>query len=237
MNLILYESQQKKESNCIQLSFEQREHFHKVLKAQKGDRLRVGELGGLLGTGEVVSVSDKEVVLFVTLDKEPPQKLPLHLYVALPRPKHLSRIIETLTTLGIPEVHFFHSYKVDKSFWSSHLLNSERIYQAQILGLQQARDTILPRVHFHRWYRPFVEDELPSLVKGGTVIVAHPYAHHYEPTQLKSLGIRHLVFGPEGGWIDFELDLLSQQGFQAYSFGPRILKLETALVSITSQLV
>lgn len=31
------------------------------------------------------------------------------------------------------------------------------------MGLERSRDTLLPRVHLHKRFRPFVEDQLPGL--------------------------------------------------------------------------
>jgi 16S rRNA (uracil1498-N3)-methyltransferase len=46
-----------------------------------------------------------------------------------------------------------------------------------------------------------------------------------------------LAVGPEGGWTDDEVSLLEEKGFARYSLGPRILRTDTALVSLLSQLM
>ena len=43
-----------------------------------------------------------------------------------------------------------------------------------------------------------------------------------------------LAIGPEGGWNDFELELMNEKGFQSFSMGERILKTETACVAALS---
>jgi 16S rRNA (uracil1498-N3)-methyltransferase len=42
------------------------------------------------------------------------------------------------------------------------------------------------------------------------------------------------AIGPEGGWDDPEIELAGQNGFQIITFGGRILRAETAVISITT---
>ena len=45
-----------------------------------------------------------------------------------------------------------------------------------------------------------------------------------------------MVFiGAEGGWIDYEIDLLAEQGCTAVNIGPRILRTEAAVNVILGQ--
>ncbi|CAE8612255.1 unnamed protein product, partial [Polarella glacialis] len=43
-----------------------------------------------------------------------------------------------------------------------------------------------------------------------------------------------LAVGPEGGWVDYELELFRRHGFIQVTLGPRILTTEVALVSLAS---
>ena len=40
-----------------------------------------------------------------------------------------------------------------------------------------------------------------------------------------------LLFGPEGGWTDEEIDTITSCGGKSFSLGPRILRAETAPVA------
>ena len=44
-----------------------------------------------------------------------------------------------------------------------------------------------------------------------------------------------IALGPEGGGVDFEIDLFRKQGFSCFSFGPHILRVDTAVPAILSQ--
>ncbi|MCG8457915.1 MAG: 16S rRNA (uracil(1498)-N(3))-methyltransferase [Holophagales bacterium] len=45
-----------------------------------------------------------------------------------------------------------------------------------------------------------------------------------------------LAIGPEGGWIDREVETLTGAGFRSFDLGPRILRVEAALVAALAQL-
>ena len=46
-----------------------------------------------------------------------------------------------------------------------------------------------------------------------------------------------VAIGPEGGFIPYEIEKLSECGFQSFSLGPRILRVETAVPVILSRLM
>ena len=66
------------------------------------------------------------------------------------------------------------SSRVEKSFWQSPFLQPEALEQQMILGLEQARDTLMPEIHLRKRFKPFVEDELGEIIKGSQALVAHP---------------------------------------------------------------
>ncbi|MFA6465072.1 MAG: RsmE family RNA methyltransferase, partial [Desulfurivibrionaceae bacterium] len=45
-----------------------------------------------------------------------------------------------------------------------------------------------------------------------------------------------LAIGPEGGWVDFEVQHFKEQGFMAFSLGARILRVDTAVPALLAQL-
>jgi RsmE family RNA methyltransferase len=38
-----------------------------------------------------------------------------------------------------------------------------------------------------------------------------------------------VAIGPEGGWVPFEIELLRANRFEAFTLGPRILRVEVAV--------
>jgi len=187
-----------------------------------------------MGVAEIVAITKDATELKVLLDTPPPAALPHKLILALPRPKMMRRILQTVSSLGIKELHLINSYKVDKSYWGTPWLKPEAIREQLILGLEQSADTVLPEVFLHKRFKPCVEDELPTVIAGTQALVAHPYTS--EPCPSSATAPVTLAVGPEGGFIPYEVDKLEEIGFRPVTLGPRILRVETAIPVLISRL-
>ncbi|MEK7355984.1 MAG: 16S rRNA (uracil(1498)-N(3))-methyltransferase [Bdellovibrionota bacterium] len=235
MNLILLEDIDFTSDSRVLLSGRRARHIFEIHRAKPDDFLRIGIVGGRLGTGRCLRIDETSCELEVAIETDPPPPLALTLYLALPRPKFLKRVLQTVSSLGVKDLHLVNSYRVEKVYWSCEQLEAHEIREALLLGLEQARDTILPRVHQHRLFKPFVEDELPALIRGHRALVAHPTAKATCPREI-STAHTSLAVGPEGGFIDYEVEKLSAAGFTPVEIGPRILKVETAVTALIARL-
>lgn len=234
MNLILLEDEDFVGAETVRLSGRRHLHVRDVHRAIVGDELRVGRVGGQMGRGEVVSLDDEELVLRVRLDEAPPEPIPMTLLMALPRPKFLKRVLATATMLGVKKIVLFNSYRVDKIYWGCEQLTPEAVREACLLGLEQARDTLLPVVETRRRFKPFLEDEVPAISKGTRAFVAHPIADVECPYAVREP--LTLAIGPEGGFIDYEIEHFRRAGFETVKLTERILKVETALSVLIGRL-
>ncbi len=207
-------------------------HVREVHRAKVGEDLVVGLLNGNMGKGRVLRLDDGLLDLALSLDQAPPAKLPLTLVVALPRPKVLNRVVAAAASLGTARIVLLNAWKVEKAYWSSPKLQPESLRQQLFLGLEQARDTVLPELRLARLFRPFVEDELPGLLGGGTGLLAHPGTDAAPSSLLMPLT---LAIGPEGGWIEAEVQSLVNAGMRPLDLGPRILRTETALAALVGK--
>ena len=122
-------------------------HVLDVHRAEVGDELVVGLLGGRIGTGRVTRVDDSLLEMDVRLDRDPPAGLPLTVVLALPRPKVLRRVLHSLSVMGVKRIVLVNAARVEKSYWQSPFLTPEAIDRQLVLGLEQSRDTSLPEVH------------------------------------------------------------------------------------------
>lgn len=233
MNLILLTEHDLITDEQVQLDDRRFQHIRMVHKPEVGAHLKVGMLNGLLGTGQVLALSDTAVTLQVSFHKTPPPPLPLTLLLALPRPKMLKRILQTVAAMGVKELYLINSYRVDKSYWGSPVLEKQ-IMEQLLLGLEQAGDSIMPQVHLRKRFKPFVEDELPHLAQGTRALIAHPY--HAAPCPPAETTQTTLAIGPEGGFIPYEVEKLNEAGFQSIHIGERILRVENAVPALLSRL-
>lgn len=231
MNLILLFEDDFVSADTVRLTGRRRDHIREVHRAAIGDELVVGLAGGKIGRGIVVNDA---LEMTVVLDQDPPSPPDIALVLALPRPKVMNRVIAAVASLGIKRLFLINSWRVDKSYWKTPRLSPDNIRRQAILGLEQARDTILPHIELRRLFRPFVEEELPVIAKGTTALVAHPYATDECPRNIA--GPVTMAVGPEGGFIAQEIESLMRAGLRPVSLGPRILRVETVVAAIAGRL-
>lgn len=252
MNIILLTENDFVEPGIAQLNDHRLHHIARVLRVETGATLRVGQLDGLIGTATVLAIDSHAVKLSVSVEQQPPAPLALTLVLALPRPKMLKRILRTAGELGIKTIHLINSYRVEKSYWQSPLLGGvqhgiadpdsllQHYYQQ---GLEQAIDTVRPQIELHDRFRPFVEDRLPTFIADQYAWIAHPSAarstkaHGATPDNNADQAPQLVCIGPEGGWIDYEVDKLVDAGCRVLDLGARIYRVETALPVITATLL
>jgi RsmE family RNA methyltransferase len=229
VNLILLESGDFVTPMRVRLTGRRLAHVREICRSAEGDTLRVGEIGGKLGTGRIVHLGADHLDLEVAFAEAAPPPHPVTLAVALPRPPSVRKVLQQATALGVKRILFVHSHRVEKSYWQSSGLRPSAVHEQILLGLEQARDTIPPVVELHPRFRTFADDVLPKLAEQGRILVAHPDATAplCGPTDEPVT----LVIGPEGGFIDSEIERLRAAGAALASMGPRVLRVETAVVA------
>lgn len=238
MNLILLHDDDFIDAERVCLRGRRLRHLQEVLGATPGVQLRVGRVDGLMGVADVLHIDEQQVQLRVRLDQPPPPKRPLTLLLALPRPKALRRILRAVAELGVERVVLLNAWKVEKSYWQSPLLTPEAIREALLDGLEQARDTVLPEVQLAPRFKPFIEDQLPPLLDtlpAETLrLLAHPGGDTPCPRAIEQPAI--LAVGPDGGFTPYEVGRFVSTGFEAACLGPRIQRVEHAVISLIARL-
>jgi RsmE family RNA methyltransferase len=233
MNIVLLDPDDWIAEGHVLLRDRRAVHIREVLRAEVGASLRVGLLGGLCGHGVIEAIDGERVRLRVALTQPPPPRHRFDLVLALPRPKMLRRILRQCAEFGVAELHLIHSARVEKSYWQSPLLRPAALQEALLAGLERSRDTVAPRVHLHRRFRPFVEDTLPGLCAGRPCWLADREA----PMALAAVPPQPAVVmvGPEGGFVPFEIQLAESVIARRVGLGERSLSVDTALITVLAQ--
>jgi 16S rRNA (uracil1498-N3)-methyltransferase len=239
MNLIILQPFELDAENRAVLTDDRARHIRKVLKAEPGKQLRIGQLNGSLGTATIESVDRKEVVLSCEFESEAPPKPRIDLVLAMPRPKVMKRLWAQLATLGVGRIVLLRSEKVERYYFDSHVLEPDFYNKLLIEGLQQARCTHLPEVMIRPLFKPFVEDELDLLFSNHWKLLADPSGEERQADLFQSLEKPErvvLAIGAEGGWTPYELDRFKEHGFKVFGMGTRILRTDTATIGLVSML-
>ncbi|HRY43521.1 MAG TPA: 16S rRNA (uracil(1498)-N(3))-methyltransferase [Thermoanaerobaculia bacterium] len=241
MNLILLFPEELGADGTARITGRRARHVHDVHRARVGDELVVGLRDGATGRGTVLAVAADEVRLAVALVDVPPPPAGIDLLLAMPRPKVLRRVLQSAASLGAKRLVLVNAARVEKSYFDTPFLAPEEIERNLVLGLEQARDTVLPEVLVRPRFRPFVEDELDTLWPREVFgrLLAHPAdAPGLGAPDAPRVGPAAVVaIGPEGGWVPFETGLLEARGFARFGLGPRVLRVEAAVAFAFGQLL
>jgi len=226
MNLILLNDKDFISEKRVILKGKTITHIKKVLKSGVGDSIKVGRVNSLMGVGKIVKIEEEFIELDIDLTSPPPKPLDVTLIMAMVRPKSLKKALHIAIAMGIKDIYIIKTWRVEKSFWSSPVLDN--LDKIVIEALEQAKDTTIPNIHIRKRFKPFVEDELPTIIDGKEAIIAHPISS----LSIKDINVRNktvLAIGPEGGFIDYEVEKLNELGFKSFHLGERILRVEFAI--------
>lgn len=238
MNMVLLYETDFVDEHRVLLSDYRYEHIKNVLKKEQGHTIKIGLFNCRMGTGNITHLDNKNCTILCDFNQTPPEPLHCTIILALPRPKMFKRTLFSLISLGIKKIYIINTWKVDKSYWQSPGLSETSLQKIIYKALEQSCDTIQPVIHFKKLFRPFVEDELKSIIENTQALIAHPGGETIDAADIniaeKSIS---LAIGPEGGFNDFEIALLQKAGFTTFSTGKRILRVEDAVPSIIGKLL
>jgi 16S rRNA (uracil1498-N3)-methyltransferase len=233
VNVILLDERDRLGPHQFLLADARAGHVLRVLNAAPGHTVRVGLVDGPLGIGTVTAAAEGRVTMDCAFEIETPPRPRVDLLLALPRPKVMRRLWAQLSALGVDRIILTHAERVERHYFDTHVLTEACYHPLLLEGLQQARDTRVPRVAIHRQFRVLVEDHLDALVGTDLRLVADPSgATSIQDAMADDRDRRVLIaIGPEGGWNAFELAMLESHGFKRIGLGSRTLRVDTACVA------
>ena len=129
MNMILIENCDLTDACHAVITGRRFDHIKGQLRKKTGDECKCGLLNGNIGAGRITRLDADSLTLELKLTEPPPPVAPLTLVSALPRPKTLRKMLHYAGTLGVKEFHFIGTFKVEKSYWESPILEPDFLNQ------------------------------------------------------------------------------------------------------------
>jgi RsmE family RNA methyltransferase len=212
-------------------------HLRGILGATIGSRVRAGVIGGGIGTAEVVADDGTNFALRLAVGDQRVEPHPVEVVLAVPRPKVLTRSIEVIASFGVERITLTNAWRVDKSYLSSPRLEDDALDLARRLGAEQGVTTHLPPITLHRRLMEMLDTRWPAGNNDNAIkLLAHPAGMKIEST-IRTAAPITLAIGPEGGWIERELDTFVERGFTPVSLGAPILRVEAAVAAALGQII
>jgi RsmE family RNA methyltransferase len=237
VNLLLIDPAELRADRTCTIFDRRAHHLRTVIGVGLGSTVRAGLLGGAVGTGEVIADDGSALTFQLSLTEPPPAPLDVELLLAVPRPKVITRTIEIIASFAVKRIDLTNAWRVDKSYLRSPRLDPGALALAARFGAEQGATTHLPTITLHDRLMAVLDDRFPAGAPSRALrLVAHPSAPPIETI----VGARQptvLAIGPEGGWIERELETFVERGFRPVSLGTPILRVEAAVASALGQLL
>ncbi|MFS1664080.1 16S rRNA (uracil(1498)-N(3))-methyltransferase [Streptococcus sp. zg-JUN1979] len=208
-------------------------HMFQVMRLKGGDELILVFEDGIKRLAKVLNSQEQSFEILEPLEDN--KELPVHVSIAMGFPKgdKLEFVAQKATELGMAELW---AYPADWSVvkWDHKKLAKKADKLAKIVlgAAEQSKRNRLPKVQLFGQKERFFE----AVKQADVLLVAYEEsAKEGERHQLKET-LAHLkkgsrvviVFGPEGGLSEQEIDQLANLGGKMVGLGPRILRTETA---------
>jgi 16S rRNA (uracil1498-N3)-methyltransferase len=232
VNLLLIDASELAADATCTLVDRRATHMRTVLGARIGSVVHAGIVGGGIGTATVTEDDGTALTVRLAVVGPPQPAWPVELVLAMPRPKVVTRVIEAAASFGVSRIALTNAWRVDKSYLDSPRLAPDALAHAARLGAEQGATTHVPRIEVYRRFMAMIERA--SAWSAEIRLVAHPGAPPLEAVVRLPCVV---AVGPEGGWIQRELDTFVAHGFQPVSLGAPILRVETAVAALLGQLL
>ena len=211
-------------------------HALKVMRLKNNDQLILFNGDGSDYTGQVINISKRQVEVSIKSKKNigNESNLRVILLQALTSSEKMDLIIQKTTELGISEIQPIvcerSIVKIKKEKIEKKLSHWR---QVAIAACEQCGRAKIPKIHEPENITKYLERIIES--DKDTKIILSPEASksldNIAPNIKQDIKV---LIGPEGDFTKQELDLSIQNGFSPIKIGPRILRTETAPISILS---
>ena len=215
-------------------------HIRNVLRMKPGEAVRISDGKGSCYDGTVDTLQSDEIIVRLTGEKMESTELPVEvvLFQGLPKSDKMEWIIQKNTELGVgaivPVATSRAVVKLDEKKADSKVKRWNGIAEA---AANQSKRTLIPEVRSVLSFKQALLESATFDVKLMPYENAEGMAFTRKCIGEIRPGAKVAVFiGPEGGFSEEEVKAASEMGFLPITLGRRILRTETAGMSVLSMI-
>lgn len=215
----------------INLSYEETRHLRDVLRLRENAEIQIFDGAGNEFLCVIVSISKKNTELKI-IDEiapaAPESSLDLTLAVALLKGEKFDFVIQKAVELGVSTLIPLNTKRADVKIKDAEK-KTERWGKIIIEAAKQCGRAKLMSIQAPIDYAKYIES-----AEGTKILFAEHGGSDFSAIETGGRIIG--VIGSEGGWEDSEIEVARTNDFQIITFGGRVLRAETAAVSIAAVL-
>ncbi|MGJ8697187.1 MAG: RsmE family RNA methyltransferase [Verrucomicrobiaceae bacterium] len=218
---------------------EEAHHCRRVMRKQVGEEIEVFDGAGRSVRATISSISANEVgleaVSEVTVD---PPSIPIELAVGIPKGKTFDLIVQKAVELGVAKIHPLMSrqgnvkIEVKEAAKKAEKWNRLALEASKQCGQNRVPEVEPPRA-FDDWLKSRNKGDLE--IAGALVEGAEPLRALLD--REGGVGSIVLLVGPEGDFSPEEYEAAFASGFYPVSLGRLILRVETAVFYLLSNVI
>lgn len=229
-----YTPELKEQDSSITITGEEYHHIIDVFRKSIEDEILLTNGKGLLAKAKIISINKKNLtVSILSINKEKQSQPKIAVAFSLLKNKHDFLIIEKLTELGVKE---FFPIITDRTVRKSSKNTFIKFIKTAITAIKQCDNAFLPKVNI----TTSLTELLENIKKNYKPVVALEVGENRQLWEvLSSLNEENicLIFGPEGGFTQEEIEMFKNKKIQTFSLGNHIVRAETAAIAASAQLV
>ena len=209
-------------------------HLQKVLRVKSGDTIKLFNGDGFDYLAEIEAFEKNSVVVrvksVVSNDKE--SVINIHLGQGVSKGDRMDFVIQKAVELGVTEITPLITercnVRLDKQRAEKRLQHWQKV---AISAAEQSGRSVVPTIH-----PQMKSTEWLGLHEGFNILCDPKSEKKLSELPRPGKSKINVLIGPEGGLTDDEINFAHSQGFQGVKMGPRILRTETAALSILTLL-
>jgi len=232
-----YASKGNFQDDKVTLNLEETRHLRDVLRLHESDVVRVFDGEECEFQCEIEKISKKETVLKILEEVSPAapaSNLDLTLAVALLKGEKFDLVVQKATELGVTRFVPLNTKRADVKLKDAEK-RVERWRKIALEAAKQSGRADLMKIEAPVDFEEFIK--IPASQNGGVetlVLFAERGGESF--STIKSGKKITAVIGSEGGWENTEIESAKAKGFVVITLGGRILRAETAVITIASLL-
>lgn len=217
------------EAETVSLGADETRHLRDVLRLKKTDEVRVfdGEGGEFLC--EIARIEKREThlkILASAAPTAPESDLDLTLAVALLKNEKFDFVVQKAVELGVANLVPLDTKRADVRLKDA----GKRLERWRKISLEAAKQS--GRARLMRIAAPMNYAEFIEQAEGTKILFAERGGEQF--SAIKSSKKIVAVVGAEGGWETSEAEAARKKDFHIITFGGRILRAETAAISVAA---
>lgn len=219
----------------VALSFDETRHLRDVLRLRENENVHVFDGAGKEFLCEIARIEKKETVLEIVKEISPPapeSDLDLTLAVALLKGEKFDFVVQKAVELGVTKFIPLETKRADVRL-KDGVKKSERWRKIVVDATKQSGRAKLMQIETPIDFKEFIQNAARQNNRDENFILFSERGGASFSAVKSSKKITAII-GAEGGWDDAEIAAARENNFQIVTFQGRILRAETAAVSIAA---